>query len=376
MNTRERLSRLIAEGYEVKEKCSKRTDRGDAFIVISGTEYITWLHKCKMFVNQNVKDDNDFVEKFTLAADRANGFYESRFETIIGMLNALESYDFPEVTNGETEAVTDDRIDKIFISHAGKDVAYVEVLVDLLNDIGIPKDSEKIFCSSLAGYDIPHGENIYDFLKKELNNSNIMVLFVLSHNYYQSAPCLNEMGAAWITSKRHSTVLTPNFDFKHIKGAINPTQITFKLNDKDGLNKFKDDIVKTLNLDEFNYKFWERDRDKFLGAVSSIANVEASTLNTNIMVEKVKKHNEDQLELQLRFKNVTDKDIEVQYLDIELSDQNGNTIELSAEDELLEKFILYSQENKVEKWLFKYDKSSGYNPRRNNRDRIKVNFSI
>ncbi|WP_280169337.1 toll/interleukin-1 receptor domain-containing protein [Priestia megaterium] len=375
MNIKDELSQLIAEGYEVKERCYKRSDRGDAFSSISGAEYVTWLNKGKIFVNKNVTGNKDFVGKFTEAADQANGYYESSFDTVVGMLKALEVYDFSEVKEDQLEVI-DDSIDKIFISHASKDVNYVEALVDLLNNIGIAKDSKNIFCSSLAGYDIPHGENIYDFLKKELNNSNIMVLFVLSHNYYQSAPCLNEMGAAWITSKRHSTVLTPNFDFKHIGGAINPTQITFKLNDKDGLNKFKDDIVKTLNLDEFNYKFWERDRDKFLKAINSIATVEASTLNTNVTVEKVKKQGENHLELQLRFKNITDKDIEVQYLDIELVDQNGSVIKLSAEDEFLDDFILYSQENKVEKWIFKYDETSGYNPRRNDKDKIKVNFSI
>ncbi|MFE4133086.1 toll/interleukin-1 receptor domain-containing protein [Peribacillus sp. YIM B13482] len=370
MDTKKELDLLIQEGYEVKNKCSK--PGAYAGFYISGSEYVAWIEKSKMFIKKNVVD-KDFYSAFCKIAEKANGNDESEFEELIGRLKALLSYDFSEA---KKEELSSNKIDKVFISHSSKDVEYVKALVQLLNDIGIKKSDEHIFCSSLPGYGIPYGENIYDFLKKELNNSNIMVLFVLSHNYYQSAPCLNEMGAAWITSKSYNSILTPNFDFRHISGAIDPSKISFYMNNENGLNTFKDKIVELFELDDVDYKIWGEDRKKFIENVKKVSDLEASNLNTQVQIERVKKVNENQLELQLRFINVTDKDIEFKFIDFELYDSNGNKLSLSAEDELLEKYILYGKENKVIKWVFDYDEGSSYNPRRDNSKLSKVKFEI
>lgn len=372
MDTKKELDSLIQEGYEVKNKCSKAGVYGD--IYISGSEYVAWLQKCKMFIKKNVKD-REIYDEFVDLTKNANGNGENEFEVVIGSLKALEAYDFSEAKKEELSS-DKNKIDKIFISHSSKDVEYVKALVQLLNDIGIKKSDEHIFCSSLPGYGIPYGENIYDFLKKELNSSNIMVLFVLSHNYYQSAPCLNEMGAAWITSKSYNSILTPNFDFRHISGAIDPSKISFYMNNENGLNTFKDKIVELFELDDIDYKIWGEDRKNFIDNVKRISDLEASNLNTQVQIERVKKVKENQLELQLRFINVTDKDIEFKFIDFELYDSNGNKLLLSAEDELLEEYILYGKENKVIKWFFVYDEGSSYNPRRDNSKLSKVKFEI
>ncbi|KQL58245.1 hypothetical protein AN965_04685 [Alkalicoccobacillus plakortidis] len=271
---------------------------------------------------------------------------------------------------------SNNKIDKIFISHSVKDVEYVKSLVQLLNDIGIKKSENYIFCSSLSGYGIPYGESIFEFLKEELNKSNIMVLFVLSHNYYQSPPCLNEMGAAWITSKSYNSILTPNFDFRHISGAIDSSKISFHMHDENGLNTFKDKIVKLFELEEIDYKIWGEDRKRFIETIKGISYIEATNLNTQVQVEKVKKLNDEELELQLRFINVTDKDIEFKFIDFELVDSFGNEIQLLAEDKYLENYTLYRKENKVVKWVFQYDYKSNYNPRRDNGNLSKVSFEI
>jgi TIR domain len=325
-----------------------------------------------MFIKHNVKD-KEIYDAFLEKAKRANGSGEGVFDEIIGRLKSLLSYDF---SLSEQKQVQHHKVNKIFISHSSKDVEYVKLLVQLLNDIGIKKSDEHIFCSSLPGYGIPYGETIYDFLKGELSNSNIMVLFVLSHNYYESAPCLNEMGAAWITSKEHNSILTPNFDFKKITGALDPTKISFHMNDEDGLNKFKDKITEIFSLEEVDYKIWEDDRKKFVENVKVLAEEEASTLNTQIFLERVKKVHGKDLELQLRFINVTDKDIEFKFIDFRLGDSEGNKIDFSVDEEVLEEFKLYSKENKVVKWTFKIDEESNYNPRRDVSNQTTINFEI
>ncbi|EJR44463.1 hypothetical protein IIM_05152 [Bacillus cereus VD107] len=368
LSKQDTLQTLITSGETVKNRNYVSSEYNS---YVHGSEYVEWIQRCKIFLRQNVSDQ-EFIKEFSSFADSANGNGLTYYESMIGMLKSLIGQDLSEIP----KVVVENKIEKIFISHSSKDVKYVESLVELLNDIGIKKDQESIFCSSLAGYGIPHGESIYDFLKKELNNTNVMVLFVLSDNYYGSAPCLNEMGAAWITSKEYTTILTPNFDFKNISGAIDPTKISFKMNDSIGLNNFRDKINNVFELEEVNYQIWEKDRIKFLNNISLIADTEASTLNTRIELEKVKNHKQNALELQLRFINVTDRDIEFQYIDCTLIDDEGNLLEISIEDDVLDDFKLKSKENKVVNFIISYDTDSKYKVRRNVREKANITFAI
>ena len=113
--------------------------------------------------------------------------------------------------------------DKIFISHSSQDEKYAEALVNFLEDIGLRPDN--IFCTSIAQYGVPLGDDFNIRIKEQFTQFNTFVLFVLSDNYYKSAACLNEMGAAWVLQKDYMSILLPGFEFKKIKGAINPTEI-------------------------------------------------------------------------------------------------------------------------------------------------------
>ncbi|MGN4777460.1 toll/interleukin-1 receptor domain-containing protein [Bacillus cereus group sp. MYBK217-2] len=372
MSKQEQLQELIANGYQAKNEC---LHNGRGITYISGTDYIVWIEKCKRFLKQNIHDQ-DFIEEFNMIANKANGRPVVHFDKMIGMLRSWVDEEIPEfVTPNDENNQT--KIDKIFISHASKDVKYVKELVDLLNDIGVQKTSKSIFCSSLPGYDIPHGESIYEFLKNELKNNNIMVLFVLSDNYYQSAPCLNEMGAAWITSKKYTTVLTPNFKFEQIVGAIDPTKISFKMNDPVGLDKFRDSIIQTLELENIDYKIWQDDKNKYLSAVSALADQEASTRNVSIELERAKSHGTDAIELSLRFINVTTQPIEFQYIEIELTDEDGEKLDIVIEeDALLNEMQLMNKENKVITKIFNFDMSSKFRVRRVVNKNTKIKFAI
>ena len=90
----------------------------------------------------------------------------------------------------------------------------------------------------------------------------------MSDNYYSSEPCLNEMGATWVISKEYLTILTGDFDFKQMKGSIDPQKIGFKITDAARLDEFKDKLIEGLNLKPaFDYD-WEAARDKFLAEIS------------------------------------------------------------------------------------------------------------
>ncbi|MCM1556457.1 MAG: toll/interleukin-1 receptor domain-containing protein [Anaeroplasma bactoclasticum] len=159
---------------------------------------------------------------------------------------------------------------KIFISHSEKDKFIIKKFVVMLSKFGLT--NEHIFCSSVEGYNIPIGSgDIYDYLLNEFRDNELLVLMFLSKNYYASPACLNEMGAAWIRKDRYQIILMPNFDFPNIKGAINPRDITFKLDDivlrKSRMDELKDLIFNYLYLPLPEEMEWNKQRDIFLRSI-------------------------------------------------------------------------------------------------------------
>ena len=162
---------------------------------------------------------------------------------------------------------------KLFISHATSDKKIVETFVRLLEAIGVTR--QQLFCSSINAYGIPQGAgNIYNYIQNEMSNDNLFVIMMLSKNYYDSYMCLNEMGAAWIKKSKYQSILLPGFDFPDIKGAVDPRDISFKLDDLENrdysLNELKDRIITHLELSFSDYSLWERHRNNFTKEIDNI----------------------------------------------------------------------------------------------------------
>ena len=83
---------------------------------------------------------------------------------------------------------------KLFISHSEKDKNAAKALVKLLYRLRMREAD--MFCSSTPELSIPIKQDIYQYLRHELDTESLFVVFLLSGNYYSSAACLNEMGAA------------------------------------------------------------------------------------------------------------------------------------------------------------------------------------
>lgn len=163
---------------------------------------------------------------------------------------------------------------KIFISHSTDDKPIVEKFVTMLEQIGVKQD--QLFCSSIAGYGIPQGAgDLYDFIRNEMSNDNLFVIMMLSQNYYNSPACLNEMGAAWVKQSTYQSILLPGFQYSELKGAVNPRDITFRLDDKNNrnyaLNELKGRIIKHLGINYVSQNLWERFRDKFLDEIDCMS---------------------------------------------------------------------------------------------------------
>ena len=162
---------------------------------------------------------------------------------------------------------------KVFISHASKDEAVVRKFVELREDIGLTE--AQVVCSSIPGYGIPLGEDIYDWLAQQFREYDLHVLFMLSDNYYNSIPCQNEMGATWVLKTKYDSVLLPGFEYRDIKGAVNPNQISIKLDGneevlKQHLNELKDKLIAEFGLTMPSASKWERHRQTFIAAIASL----------------------------------------------------------------------------------------------------------
>ena len=158
----------------------------------------------------------------------------------------------------------------VFISHSSKDIAFVEALVDLLEFLGLNKHT--MFCSSVPGYGIKLSGRIIDNLLSIFDEHNLYVIFVQSPNYYNSPISLNEMGAAWVLRSGFCSFLTADMDFDKMKGVIDSSYISIKVNAADAasrLNQMKDDIVSMFNLNQPDASRWETKRDNFLKLVDN-----------------------------------------------------------------------------------------------------------
>lgn len=85
------------------------------------------------------------------------------------------------------------------------------------------------------------------------------------------------MGAAWAMKHDWTGVLLPEFNFSDIKGCIDATQISIKLDDSDRqtlnyrLEELKNNLTSMFNLRAMSSTVWERKRDEFLSKIYEVA---------------------------------------------------------------------------------------------------------
>jgi hypothetical protein len=155
---------------------------------------------------------------------------------------------------------------KLFISHSSLDDSKIKPLIDLINLIGVPHD--KLFYCSIEGYGLSPGENLFDGLKKELNNE-VFALFMLSKNFYESQICLCEMGAVWIKSHKQIPIVIPPMKYSEMKGVF-PHTIGLELNNGGNMDTLKGQLEDFFKLPQMNITRWGEKRDEYLVKVNAL----------------------------------------------------------------------------------------------------------
>lgn len=177
----------------------------------------------------------------------------SIFNNIHGDNNKTENVINRNIEEKETNHMQCNQQKHIFISHSSKDKIIVKKIVKAIEAMGV--NSSNIFCSSIPGYGIELGENFIDRIKNEIN-SNTIVFFILSENYYKSPIALCEMGAAWINSLIQIPFVVPPLDYEDINGVISNLQ-AIKVDDKIKWTSVYKKLSKyfNLNIEKWNDEF-------------------------------------------------------------------------------------------------------------------------
>ena len=255
-------------------------------------EFQNWFQEIKLEL-QGIYDrthDTFVGETINLCGKRVDEFTEKKyFVELVGKLQAIRKnidkyYPDEKKESSHLQGGASGMKKKplIFISHSSKNKDQVAKIADLLRSINLSPRRD-IFCSSLPGYGIPNGANIFDFLRERFLNYDLHIIFVHSPEYYESPVSLNEMGAAWVLRANATSLLLPDFDFSGMKGVIGNDCIAIKLDDdssevKDRLNQLRRELESEFDISDNEDIIWEEARDKFIREI----NGDVSTPNENI----------------------------------------------------------------------------------------------
>lgn len=202
-----------------------------------------------VYTNENILGEKDFVPEVT----------KDKFDKLRHLMREQKN------------TINMSKKRKLFISHSTSDVNCVEELVNLLEFLGL--NPETMVCSSMDGYGVPLGENIFEYLKQQFLESELFVIFLHSPAYYRSAICLNEMGAAWVSKTEYCSFLLPGFEFEDMKGVVDKSKISIKIGNSDTkarMFEFKEKIEKFFSLENHDHIVWNRKCDKFLSNIGVI----------------------------------------------------------------------------------------------------------
>lgn len=292
----EELNELIKEGEDVGRNCFRkgRTGIPDR---IYGEDFSKWIYKCKLFFVKNF--DKKEIPEVLKRLSESSSCVISDYKTIMGLLKAYTESKC--VTNNQT---TNNKIrnKKIFVSHCSKDRLITDKVVDLLKIIGV-KDTQ-IYYSSYDETGADYLEDCLDRIKKEFEENELMVLFMISRNFYKSKVCLAEMGATWVTSfERYIPILLPPLEYRDIDGVIKSTQNGILLSSNEvkiKLGQFKEKVEDYLGIeDKVSSSEWDRARDNFIERIQELqkdfkevdCTVDDMVIENDIFIAKLRAQN-------------------------------------------------------------------------------------
>lgn len=249
-----KIDELIEEGDRVKTSCYRATSLGGHF---AGEDFDKWLYECKIFVNAHC-GDTEIQKQISDAINNAHEIGGGSYNKIMSYLKALR--------NSKLLGENMNRNKKVFISHCSKNKSITHKFVDLLKRIGL--DNDNIYYSSYEETGADYLENCLDSIKKKFEENELLVIFMISKEFYSSNICLAEMGATWVTTEDYIPIILPPFGYSDIKGVMDPMKNSIMLLDQEidtKLDKLKGALEKFFNIEKgMQLSEWTREKKMFM----------------------------------------------------------------------------------------------------------------
>lgn len=251
MTTQNQIDRLksLAENIQLA-KLGKRGKEihVNSYIVID--EYHEWRAESEDLFSEFFDESNNHYKEFIELPKDGNGhvlmhYFNQQYPIFKLLIKKIESGEVMEAKRVvKTEQNEDTK--SIFISHASKDKEIVDAFIDLILHGALSVPIDKIFCVSTDGTKIKSGTDWRDSINQSLLSAKVNFL-IITPNYKESEVCLNEMGAAWVTSATVLPLIVEPINYKTVGIIQEPKQIE-KLLDEKSLDRIKDIIQEKLKI--------------------------------------------------------------------------------------------------------------------------------
>lgn len=281
--------------------------------------------------------ESSFKSAFQKGLDKAKVFLQSLIEEVerFGLGN-------DEIVTNHADAK---KKAKLFISHSSLNRDFTDKFVMLLKRLGIR--DEQIYYSSFVETGAEYLDDCFERITKEFRESELMIVFMLSREFYNSNVCLAEMGATWISEVKYIPIILPPLDFSDVKGVIKPTQNGIMLCDKElnqKLDGLKETIEKYLNItNKINLAEWNREKDAFISEIKRLSQQDKAITSSlkDINLESNK------CVLKIEIKNNTRLRYRCEGLNIKLQIKDDRIIEMNIESWLISSMVLQAMETAI-----------------------------
>lgn len=216
-------------------------------------EYHEWRTESEDLFEQYFDSTNSHYQKFVDLPRAGNGYvlmhyFDQQYPIFKLLIKKIESGETMKLTKkaAKAEAVKTDEGKTIFISHATKDKEIIDAFVDIILHGALSVPIDKIFCVSTDGTKIKSGADWRDSINESLLSAKVNFL-IITPNYKESEVCLNEMGAAWVTSATVLPLIVDPINYKTVGVIQEPKQIE-KLLDEKSLDRIKDEVQEKLEI--------------------------------------------------------------------------------------------------------------------------------
>ena len=251
MATQKQIDKLksLAENIQLA-KLGKRGKEAhiNSYIVID--EYHEWRAESEDLFSEFFDESNNHYKEFIELPKDGNGhvlmhFFNQQYPIFKLLIKKIEN---GEVMKTKKIIETEPNKEKksVFISHASKDKEIVDAFVDLILHGSLSVPIDEIFCVSTDGTKIKSGADWRDSINESLLSAKVNFL-IITPNYKESEVCLNEMGAAWVTSATVLPLIVEPINYETVGIIQEPNQIE-KLLDEKSLDRIKDIVQEKLGI--------------------------------------------------------------------------------------------------------------------------------